>query len=67
MPWFNMKELSDAHLKAIWAYLRSIQPVKNQVPFPISPAASANAGPKLKSQLTISKHGDRIEAGDIRQ
>jgi len=43
MPWFNMKDLSDADLKAIWAYLRSIPPVKNQVPFPIAPAASANA------------------------
>jgi len=39
-----MKELSETDLKAIWAYLRSIPPVKNQVPFPISPAASANGG-----------------------
>jgi mono/diheme cytochrome c family protein len=44
MPWFSMKDLSEADLKAMWAYLRSIPPVKNQVPLPISPAASANAG-----------------------
>ena len=38
MPWFNLKELTDADLKAIWAYLRSIPPVKNQVPFPVPPS-----------------------------
>jgi len=42
MPWFSMKDLSEADLKAMRAYLRSIPPVKNQVPFPISPATSAN-------------------------
>ena len=29
MPWFDMKELTDADLKAIWAYLRSLAPVRN--------------------------------------
>jgi hypothetical protein len=38
MPWFNMKDLTDADLKAMWAYLRSLPPVKNQVPLPIAPA-----------------------------
>lgn len=46
MPWFNMKDLSEADLKAMWAYLRSIPPVKNQVPFPIPPPAQANTGQK---------------------
>jgi len=55
MPWFNMKELTEADLKAIWAYLRSIPPVKNQVPFPISPAASANAGSKIEQPIAMSK------------
>jgi mono/diheme cytochrome c family protein len=40
MPWFNMKDLTDADLKAIWAYLRSIPPVKNQVPLPVLPNAA---------------------------
>jgi cytochrome c553 len=40
MPWPNLKDLTDADLKAIWAYLRSIPPIKNQVPFPIPPAQS---------------------------
>ncbi len=38
MPWFNMKDLTDADLKAVWAYLKSLPPVKNQVPLPIAPA-----------------------------
>lgn len=38
MPWQNFRELSDADLKAIWAYLRSIPPIKNQVPFPVPPS-----------------------------
>jgi hypothetical protein len=46
MPWFNMKDLTDADLKAIWAYLRSIPPVKNQVPFPIPPPAQVNPSQK---------------------
>jgi hypothetical protein len=39
MPWFNMKDLTDADLKAIWAYLLSLPPVKNQVPLPVLPPA----------------------------
>jgi hypothetical protein len=55
MPWFNMKDLSDADLKAIWVYLRSIPPVKNQVPFPIPPAASANAESTIEQPIAMSK------------
>ena len=44
MPWFNMKGLTDADLKAIWAYLRSIPPVKNQVPLPALPNATKETG-----------------------
>jgi mono/diheme cytochrome c family protein len=41
MPWFNYGKGTDADLKAIFAYLRSIPPIKNKVPEPIQPAASA--------------------------
>ena len=37
MPWFMYKDLSDEDLRAIWAYLQSIPPVKNEVPDPIPP------------------------------
>jgi len=42
MPWGNLSHgtvgSSDADLKAIWAYLRSLPPVKNRVPIPVPPA-----------------------------
>lgn len=37
MLWEDFKAATDEDLKAIWAYLRSIPPVKNQVPFPVPP------------------------------
>ncbi|MGH7930527.1 MAG: c-type cytochrome [Candidatus Binatia bacterium] len=37
MPWENYKQMTDDDLKAVWAYLRSIPAVKNQVPFPVPP------------------------------
>lgn len=39
MPWFAIKNLTDEDLKAVWAYLRSIPAVKNQVPLPIPPSS----------------------------
>ncbi len=35
MPWFNLEHLEDEDLKAIFAYLQSLKPVKNLVPAPI--------------------------------
>jgi mono/diheme cytochrome c family protein len=37
MPWQQIKNLSDQDLEAIFTYLQSIKPVKNLVPFPVSP------------------------------
>ncbi|HEY7168204.1 MAG TPA: c-type cytochrome [Candidatus Binatia bacterium] len=46
MPWFNLKDLTDADLKAMWAYLRSLPPIRNQVPLPVAPpqASGPSAG-----------------------
>lgn len=44
MPWFNLKEMPEDDLKAMWAYLRSIPPIKNQVPFPQVPSSSPMPG-----------------------
>ena len=41
MPWFNYIKLKDADLEAIFAYLQSVPPVKNQVPQPQPPAPLA--------------------------
>lgn len=35
MPWQEYAKLTDADLKAIFTYLRSLNPVKNQVPAPV--------------------------------
>ena len=37
MPWFNYINLTDEDVNAIFAYLKSITPVKNLVPSPITP------------------------------
>lgn len=37
MPWVNYTTMADADIKAIFAYLKSIKPVKNLVPQPITP------------------------------
>jgi hypothetical protein len=39
MPWPDYKDATEDDLKAMWAYLRSIPAVKNQVPTPIPPGA----------------------------
>jgi hypothetical protein len=38
MPWEYYKNLPDADLKAIFAYLKTVKPVENVVPAPIPPA-----------------------------
>ena len=41
MPWQFFKSMTDEDLKAVFAYLRTLPPVKNQVPLPVLPAAAA--------------------------
>lgn len=38
MPWFNVAKMSDEDLKSVFAYLKSIPPVKNAVPNPMPPS-----------------------------
>ncbi len=45
MPWQNCAKMTDDDLKAVYAYLKSIPPIHNQVPDPIPPpAAPTTAG-----------------------
>jgi len=37
MPWQNLAALNDDDLKAIYAYLRTIPSIRNEVPTPVSP------------------------------
>lgn len=32
MPWFNYAKMTDEDLRAVYAYLRTVKPVKNRVP-----------------------------------
>jgi mono/diheme cytochrome c family protein len=43
MPWFAYRHLNDEDLKAVYAYLRSLPPVKNRVPAPVIAAEAATA------------------------
>lgn len=37
MPWFNFAKMPEEDLEAVFAYLKSLPPVKNNVPKPIPP------------------------------
>jgi hypothetical protein len=37
MPWLNAAALTDQDLKALFAYLKSLRPIRNQVPLPQPP------------------------------
>lgn len=39
MPWYSLNALTDADLKAVYAYLRTIPAIKNRVPEPVAPAS----------------------------
>lgn len=40
MPWQDIAAMSDADLKAVFAYLRTIPPIVNHVPDPLPPTGS---------------------------
>lgn len=40
MPWPNLAQASDEDLSAMFAYLKSLPPIKNPVPAPMPPAAA---------------------------
>jgi hypothetical protein len=40
MPWEGLAKLTDADLRAIYAYLRTIPPVRNHVPMPAPPGGA---------------------------
>ena len=42
MPWFSVAKTTDEDLHAIFAYLQSIPAIRNQVPQPVEPVATAN-------------------------
>lgn len=39
MPWSVYRNMTDEDLKSVFAYLRTVKPIKNQVPEPVPPPA----------------------------
>lgn len=37
MPWQELRQMTDEDLKAMWAFLQSLPPVRNAVPDPVPP------------------------------
>ena len=50
MPWPNVGAMNDDDLKAVYAYLRSIQPIHNRVPEPLPPPAAAVAAYRAQTE-----------------
>jgi hypothetical protein len=50
MPWQMIGQMTDRDLKSVFAYLRSIPPVNNMVPDPISPTGKAIPTEKPKKE-----------------
>ena len=42
MPWFNYGRMTEEDLSAIYAYLRTLPPVRNRVPVPLPPAGAGS-------------------------
>ncbi len=42
MPWQMFGQMTDADLKAVFAYLKTVPAVKNRVPDPVAPGAAAD-------------------------
>jgi hypothetical protein len=49
MPWQNYGQMTDDDLKATFAYLQSIPPIRNRVPDPIPPAPAAGTAQDASS------------------
>ena len=41
MPWFNYRHMTDEDLAAVFAYIHSLKPIRNQVPEPLPPAPAS--------------------------
>lgn len=47
MPWMNYRDMTGDDLSAVFAYLRTVLPVHNQVPEPLAPGAPRQADASL--------------------
>lgn len=47
MPWTEYRNMTDDDLKSVFAYLKTLKPISNLVPDPISPTGQAIPTPKV--------------------
>ncbi|HUQ81544.1 MAG TPA: hypothetical protein VM076_10415 [Gemmatimonadaceae bacterium] len=46
MPWFNYRHMTDEDLNAVFAYLRTLPPIPNEVPAPLPPQQAKQVASK---------------------
>jgi hypothetical protein len=51
MPWFNYRHMTDEDLLAVYTYIHSLPPIRNQVQQPLPPAQIAEAGDQQNSTI----------------
>jgi hypothetical protein len=51
MPWFNYRHMTDQDLLAVYTYIHSLPPIRNQVQEPLPPAQIAEAGDQQNSTI----------------
>lgn len=54
MPWPDVAHLSHSDLRAVWAYLRSVKPIKNAVPAPKVPPPAIH-GITMSTEMLVKE------------
>lgn len=52
MPWFNYRQMTDEDLEAVFTYIHSLKPVRNDVPEPIPPASATTSAAAAQTTQT---------------
>jgi hypothetical protein len=62
MPWPILAHAMETNLKAIWAYLQSLTPIKNAVPDNVPPRGHtyATPGPESMAPCVLQSPDDHI-------
>jgi hypothetical protein len=56
MPWFNVNSMSERDLRAIYHYIRSLQPLGQPAPLPVGP----DVEPETPYFLFVPQHMERL-------
>jgi mono/diheme cytochrome c family protein len=53
MPWFNYREMTDEDLEAVFTYIHSLPPIRNNVQTPLPPAGETRVAMEENSSTAI--------------